>query len=1250
MIRIVKYLFLLLFTTSFAQSGIVSNDWINYDQSYYKMPILQSGIYRITYNELIDGGVPVTTVNPQNIQIFGRGEEQYIYINGESDRKFDAGDYIEFYAEKNDGWLDQHLFSNPEDQGNPFYSMFNDTIYFFLTWNSSTSNRRIEVNIDSDYSNYTPVDFVFEEKVQYGNLFKGGELTFFNRPVPEYSSGEGWGYADFGHGGKHDFDFELTNVYASGPNATINVGAGGRSNHIHHTALIHQGISLQKKQTVKFDMINFNAGVSSSSLANSQRFSVISENSSFSTQEILTVLYGKITYPASLDFDNRDQVKFTLPSSTNAKDYLLIKDLNNNNSQVWLYDLTNHKKVSVQVSANGIQALVRNTSTTREMWLTSDAMTRSVSELKPVKTGSPKFTDYAKQVSDKGGVEYLIVTHSKLNAEAQDYANYRELAGKPTLLVDVEQLYYQYAFGIRKHPLSIRNFLAEALTEWAVQPEYLLLLGKSIAASDSRTTNFEENLVPTYGVPGADVGFSARLIGSNKLAPTIATGRIAARSGSDVTNYLNKVIEYEAAVPADWMKQMIHFGGGTSSGEQATFKNYLGQFEDIAEDSLFGAFVHTVLKTSADPLQQSLGDSVFNLISNGVTLMTFFGHAYGQNFDQSIEDPSYYDNQGRYNMILANSCLIGNIHGTSYSGSENFVLYPNRGSIAFLGSSTLGVPYYLYEYSKSYYENLSRDHYGESIGKHIIYTIEAIEDSSNQLVRDVCQHMTLHGDPAIILNSWEKQDYTLFKDEVNGTGEVYFSPAELTTALDSFDLQIVVRNIGKVQLGDTISVEVTRSTISAKDTVYYSSITQLLYKDTVVIRMPIDAQYAGINTFKIKIDVENYIDELSELNNELTVSIPISSDLIYPVYPYEFAIVSSTNQALSAYTSNPFKSTQTYVFEIDTNGLFNSSALTSMEITAPGGLVTIDPSAYPVLQSFYNQFSGKGTAMDDAQVFFWRVKEKNASADYWQSTSYQVVNGKTGWGQSHYHQFAKSDFRFVDYSASSYLFDFADNYRGVKIENFVSPSFGNLYPKLYYDNSLLAHYNGLKVLYGCAPMVFITVFDPVTLDPWYATDHGDRGHLNKLPENIEPKWNGYKFQFYASQYAEITSFLQGLPDSTYIALHTYRCGGGGHYFNSAYVSNNADAIAFREEMRSWGADIDSMVNYDGSFPYNFVARKGNPASAVETFSTDGVWRSKINTSTSNHDSPWAEKLWDSAVIAAIDIANLRSTICLHFDV
>ena len=74
---------LLGITTLFAQN--IGNEWINYSQKYYKFRITENGIVRISYAALANAGVPLSSINnPKNFQIFGRGQEQYIYVHNEN--------------------------------------------------------------------------------------------------------------------------------------------------------------------------------------------------------------------------------------------------------------------------------------------------------------------------------------------------------------------------------------------------------------------------------------------------------------------------------------------------------------------------------------------------------------------------------------------------------------------------------------------------------------------------------------------------------------------------------------------------------------------------------------------------------------------------------------------------------------------------------------------------------------------------------------------------------------------------------------------------------------------------------------------------------------------------------------------------------------------------------------------------------------------------------------------------------------
>ena len=128
------------------------NEWINYSRQYWRFNIVAEGLFRIDSTALADAGFPVGTVDPRDIQVFAFEEEQAIYVEGEGDGIFNGTDFIEFYAKGNDGWLDKGLWDLPEHQNNPFYSLYNDTIRYYLTWDATPTKRHVVMHADTAYS------------------------------------------------------------------------------------------------------------------------------------------------------------------------------------------------------------------------------------------------------------------------------------------------------------------------------------------------------------------------------------------------------------------------------------------------------------------------------------------------------------------------------------------------------------------------------------------------------------------------------------------------------------------------------------------------------------------------------------------------------------------------------------------------------------------------------------------------------------------------------------------------------------------------------------------------------------------------------------------------------------------------------------------------------------------------------------------------------------------------------------------
>src|SRR5690606_3355672 len=161
-------------------------------------------------------------------------------------------------------------------------------------------------------------------------------------------------------------------------------------------------------------------------------------------------------------------------------------------------------------------------------------------------------------------------------------------------------------------------------------------------------------------------------------------------------------------------------------------------------------------------------------------------------FDITIDVPTNYDWHGKYPTILGNSCYTGNLHlYDAASVSERFVLHQDAGAVAFLSSMDLGFTTLLQQYSRDFYKSFSQVNYGKSIGTHMRYAAFDQLAAPATLPRNNAQTMTLHGDPSLVMNSPKLPDLEVTLADVSTI------PHQVTADVDSFQVQIIFRNIGR---------------------------------------------------------------------------------------------------------------------------------------------------------------------------------------------------------------------------------------------------------------------------------------------------------------------------------------------------------------------------------------------------------------------------------------------------------------------
>ena len=1228
-----KHLLLFFFILSILQVNAQTyhNEWIEYDQQYLKFPIAKNGIYRISYDVLNsamnDIGVPLATVDPRNFQLINKGVEQYIHIAGEADGVFNAADYIEFYGEKNDGTFDSLMFEFPEYQLHQYESIITDTAMYFLTWNDLITNLRLEV-VNNDLSD-TPAPLLYHDyntRIVYGAGYGSGNFNAGD-PFNDILSSDltdGEGYAT----GKYNLsNFNVTvntpDFYTGTsfiPRLKTALIANGDGEH--HFLIKWNGEII--KDTTFF---NYRVGRYEFNIEDVLASNTITFSSGPVSTDYQRYSYININYPRSFSCNNESALRTSLLQVVGATTYLECTNFNEKFTTPLLYDLSNHKRIEAVVEADISKFHLDYNATEAELYFSSQDATDlfSVTKLTPA-----TFVNYG-AVANQGN--YMIISNKVLFEDVDGtnwvdaYRDYRaSIAGgsHDAIIVDIDVLYDMFSYGLKKHPLAIRNFVLYAVDNFITTPEYLFLIGKSYSYDVTRangTPEYAANLVPTFGNPGSDNMLVTR---SGDFVPVVAVGRISAKTANDVRIYYDKVIEFEAQ-QADhlqtiankaWMKNVLHFAGGASEFEQTLFNSFLNQYKNIIEDTLYGGNVIPFNKLNADPIFYSESAYVDSLINNGVSLITFFGHSSTGSFDYNIGSPNEFENEGKYFAVYGNGCNTAAIHGDAYTLGEQYIFAENKAAIAFLAASNFSIAANLHTYATLFYRELANNSYNLPMGVAMRAVADTLWPTDNPFDRMTIQHNTLQGDPAIRLNTHDKPDYAI------ESPYVHFEPDVVSAGTDSIYMHLIVTNLGAA-IDSSYFVEVKRTKFGGETSTFFERFPATRFRDTLIIPFATDGlEGAGLNTFSIHLDKENEIGEIDEFNNILTTSLFVISDDAMPIYPVEFTIMNHVPEYFAASTTDAFAPVKQYIFEADTTTLFNSPLRKTTMVTSAGGVIKWEN---PPLTYVPNV------------VYYWRVTPDTSdeSEAMWRSSSFLYLPGEiTGWNQSHYYQYLENDYSNINLEPTR-EFTFVPDVKTYEVATGIYPTTHWTEVTSYADGELLA-------IGSCASTGFVVlVADANSAELWQtsevgATNLGPYGDVYCSADAYERV-----IQFYTNTPAnreKLYNFMMNdLPDSTHFICYSNNYPDFYAWLDDTLIYGHSLFDAFN----ALGAtDINALSVFDYDRSYIFYAQKGNTDSKVEiigdpeghkieaTFVINGNWnKGNIETPLIGPAEEWDKAQW-----------------------
>ncbi|MFN8291987.1 MAG: C25 family cysteine peptidase [Chitinophagaceae bacterium] len=1186
------------------------NEWIDYSKTYYKFKVGTTGLFRISQPVLASAGLG--SIPAQQFQLWRNGQQIPIYTSVQSG-VMSSSDYIEFWGEKNDGKPDKDLFRIADQQINDRISMETDTAVFFLTVNNGPGNLRLTPAANSLPTSLSPEPyFIHTAGKYYKEKYHLGFAQIVGDPVysSAYESGEGFTSSDIGSNATRSETFSNLFPYTgTAPAPVLRVNAAGNGLNQRTFDIKVNGTLIANQPMDFFDYVKTSFTLTTGNISSGT--AVIDVKNLCPTSDAMVIGQTELQYPRLFNFGGANNFSFELPANPSGN-YLEISNFNYGSSNPVLYDLTNGKRYVADIAlAPLIRVVLEPSATARKLLLVTQdpSFPVAVSTLQ-----QRNFVDYSLP-ANRG--DYLIITHPAIingsngTTPVEDYRAYRASSAGGSYnarIYMIDQLVDQFGYGIKMHPLSVRNFIRWARANFGQPVRDVFLVGKGLNYIHNDYFQSDPNIdklsfVPTFGYPASD-NLLAADPGIDEM-PRVSIGRLSVINGDEVAVYLRKVIQYEQKLAfqspliADkaWQKNTVHVVGAGDGALGNTLTTAMNGFARIVSDTFYGANVNTFTKVSTAPVEQLNASRLYDLMKNGIGMLTYFGHSSATTLEFNLDNPDGYDNtDGKYPFFILLGCSAGNFFNfnlarlaTKETISEKFVLADQRGSIATLASTHLGIVYYLDIYNGKLMNAASVTKYGATLGEIIREGISEVYNFTTQndfYARFHCEEATLHGDPALRLTaSFPKPDYAI-EDPM-----VEINPSFISVADNSFTVKAKFINLGKA-ISKPVVIEMKRTLPDLSTIVRRDTIPGIRYLDSLVYTIPlVSTRDKGANKISICIDPDNQVDELFESNNCVTKDFFIYEDEIRPVYPFNLAIVNKQNIKFQASTANPFSSLRQYTMELDTTLLFNSPFKKTQNVSSVGGVIEFAPSV----------------TFTDSMVYYWRVAPVPVSGPpVWNSASFVYIpSSDVGFNQSHFFQHNESDENRLHLLANrQWVFD--------SVGHFIFCKNGVFFTATGQEGDLIVAPDGAAYIRS-ACVGYSLVFNLINPKSFEVNTNfhqfmGSGGVCAGDSNTSSRRWN-YEWSYMSKQQRDtMKAFMDWIPDGTIVVVrnilnHLQTSNFVNEWKNDTLINGHDNSLYHR--LKALGMNV--LDSFTSPRAMIFIYQKGHPEFGAAGVVSEGLY-------------------------------------------
>jgi hypothetical protein len=754
----------------FAQSALATGNW-------YKISVEKDGVYKISHSLLQKMGIDPGKTDPRKIKIYGNPggmlpqpnssaraidlAENAIYVEGESDGKFDKSDFILFYG-SGPNKVEYNISKTIHAYENNLYS---DQNFYFVTVSPDNGKRITE---SPDLGSGFPIVNTFRDFIAH-------ELDAHN----ELSSGRDWFGEKFALSStQYDFDFPLSGI---GNTSSIRFVSSvlGQTHTTGKFKVLINDVSIAEQpvapipSTTRYGLkgIHLRDTVTTSGAAigaegkTSLRVRYQYERGTGFSQGYLD--YFLMSFDRSLALYNSQTIFLSPSSLTNPTSLFEISGVNDQ-TVIWdITDVTNVKAQSFQ-QANSVASFATSTNELKRFVV-----------FKATEQPSIVGKVANQNIRSLSTPNLIIVTHPDFLSEAQRLAEHRaSFSGWSVQVVTTEQVYNEFSSG-RQDVTAIRDFVKSLYNKSPSTLQALLLFGKCsydykdrIENNTNYTITYESrnSMMPLETYSSDDYfGFLEDSEGLWLERPQpqnhtldIGVGRLPVKSLEEAAGVVDKIIQYDTNrnTLGYWRKQLAFVAddGNTEDGfsdihqEQANDLTKFIASTDPSFDSkklFMGSYVKR-LRGSSETIPEMTSD-IIRSFDKGSIIINFTGHGGEDQWtDENVFNSSTISDLSnhRYPFLVTATCEFGRHDDPrDISGAEESVILANGGSIGLVTTARPVNSTTNFNLNIAFYDALLQkiNNQYQSIG-------EVFRHTKNNSISGVAnRNFSLLGDPSLTL-------------------------------------------------------------------------------------------------------------------------------------------------------------------------------------------------------------------------------------------------------------------------------------------------------------------------------------------------------------------------------------------------------------------------------------------------------------------------------------------------------------------